>query len=409
VSDRPRKPHQAPTTIEQANLVQQQLVALVRRLAREQGVNPTALDDVLTLPLQIAVRPARQWELASLSRPLYRQLQHIMAELAAATDAFQPGRVYSFRAGNATSADAVPPSPTAVFAGYASTGAPFWTDLHQALLDAGDERVGLLFADKPRILSLITRGRDLKAQLLSVRGRLAIGYNILGQIAAGYYLAPNDQGMPERFAVTAQIVETRSADRTFRLALNLIGRMPDGTPLHDAVLHDRLPELALVCRPVATALRRCERAVRALPQDAPDTARTAVLGCIPQVLARMAERLQRCHRQAVRRTRHAQQRREDKRPVQCAWDDARAADVEAFFIDRQHGTLIVRGPRSRVHAFARDGRHVTTFRLQGQELERRLLQRLWIAAPADDIADFRAALARLQEQARGTADAAPAG
>lgn len=384
-----------------ANRLQQELIALLDQLAARHAVRVAELGPALSVPLQLSLAPARHWTPTVAHQPLYTQLLRVIEECAATTDAYQAGRVFSFRAGSADGPDCVPPTPTAVFAGYTSTGAPRWQDFHQQLLDAHDARVDMLFSTPARLVSHITLGRALKAHLLSAHGRTSHSYNILGQITAGYFDAPDSIGGRARCALTAQIVEYRSPQREFALALNLIGSMPDGTPLKDALNLGRLDGVTRACQPVQRALQRCVRAVRALPLDAPPTARTDILTRIPRLLAGLCEALERSERQAVRRTRHAQRRRADERPVQCALDDARTATPAAFFCDDAHATVIVRGPHARAHVFAQDGRHVTTFTAQDDDVQRRVLRHAWRPATAAEIAACRAALAALYHRARG--------
>jgi hypothetical protein len=384
-----------------ANRLQQELIALLDQLAALHAVRIAELGPAITVPLQLSLAPARHWAPTVAHQPLYTQLRRVMEECAATTDAYQPGRVFSFRANSADGPDCVPSTPTAVFAGYSPTGAPRWQDFHQQLLDRHDARVDMLFTAPARIVSHTTLGRDLKAELLATRGRTSHSYNILGQITAGYFDVPDDHGGRARCALTAQIVEYRSSQREFALALNVIGTMPNGAMLKDALDLGRLDGVTRACQPVQRALQRCARAVRALPHDAPAKARSEILACIPRLLAGLCETLERSERQAVRRTRHAQQRRADERPVQCALDDARHAAPTSFFCDDVHATVIVRGPHARAHVFAQDGRHVTTFTLQDDDLHRRVLRHAWRPATAAEIAACRAALAALHHRARG--------
>ncbi|MCX7004536.1 MAG: hypothetical protein NTV22_14865 [bacterium] len=391
----------AGTLSARANWLQQQLIVLLRQMAATQGVRINELGETLTLPLQLTLAPRRHWAPTALHQPLYQQLEHLLEELAAATDAYQAGRVYNYRAGSADGADSVPPTATAVFAGYSPTGVPLWQEFHQQLLDAHDPRVGLLFETPARMISQLTLGRDLKAQLLGARGKASHSYNILGQVTAGYFCAPGHADAHAHCALTAQIVEWRTAQRLFALALNIIGVTPEGIPLHDALDRDHFGVIVRACQPLQRALRRCERAVRALPQDAPAKARSEILSCIPRLLARLRDALDQRDRQALRRTRHAQQRREDERPVQCALDDLDHAAPAAFFYDEAHATILVRGPHARLHVFARDGRHVTTFAAQEDEVQRRVQRHLWRPATAVEITACRAALAALHDAARG--------
>jgi len=387
-----------------ANWLQQQLIVLVRHMAAAHGVRSSELGEILAVPLQLTLAPGRQWAPTAQHQPLYKQLAQLVEELAAATDAYQAGRVYNYRAGSAEGTESVPPTPTAVFAGYSPTGVPLWKEFHQQLLDAHDPRVGLLFETPARMISHLTLGRDLKAHMLAARGKASHSYNILGQVTAGYFSAPSSAGPREHCALTAQIVEWRTPQRLFALALNIIGVTPEGLPLKDALDRDHFGVIVRACQPMQRVLRRCERAVRALPLDAPAKARSEILSCIPHALDQLCAALDHSNRQALRRTRHAQQRREDERPVQCALDDLVQATPAAFFCDDAHDTILVRGPHARLHVFARDGRHVTTFTAQDNDVQRRVKRQLWRPATAGEISACQAAQATLHKVARGTSD-----
>jgi hypothetical protein len=51
--------------------------------------------------------------------------------------------------------------------------------------------------------------------------------------------------------------------------------------------------------------------------------------------------------------------------------------------------------------FAQDGRHVTTFTVEDDDVQRRVLRHAWRPATAAEIATCRAALAALHHRARG--------
>jgi len=386
----------------EANLIEQKLIALVRRAAAAMPHAASSNHAALDLTISLRLDPAKDWHPVAPHTPLLRQVQDALEERAAALDAFQYGRVYCYRSRSAWCPEAVPPRPSAVFAGYSSTGVPVWQDLHQYLLDNEDTRVDALFATPPRVLSRHTLGRALKHAMLPECGKTSRSYNVLGQVVAGYFPAPASDDPRDTMAVTVQIVECRGLHGMFRLELNIIGVAPDGVAASTLYDYGALPVLERACRPVERELKRIEALVQQLPREAPPAERSRLLGGIPALLTRLAGLLEQDAVQAVRRTRHAVQRRADARPVQCAAEDLRSAPDERILWDDVHHTFIVRGPRARVHVFSADARHVTSFNLRLDQLQRRLRTRMWRPATPDETARFRSSFEAVMSPAAGS-------
>ncbi|MCX7847256.1 MAG: hypothetical protein N2595_04415, partial [bacterium] len=101
----------------EANFVEQKLIALVRRAAAQiPYLDPTQLNPV-QLTFTLHLDPKHHWQPVSPHLPLLRQIQNTLDECSSAFDAFQPGRVYCYRSRTPWCPEALPPKPTAVFAG----------------------------------------------------------------------------------------------------------------------------------------------------------------------------------------------------------------------------------------------------------------------------------------------------
>jgi hypothetical protein len=296
---------------------------------------------------------------------------------AAASDAWRRGRVFCYRCESAECEHSAPPRPQSVFAGYGPTGIAQWADLAQFLLDLKDDRVEELFREPPATVARLVYGRELKGRQLRPFGRGSKRYDLLAQMVAGYFgTRPG-----ALFAVTVQAVESRYPDGRTRISLNLIGSEPAEPAFRDAVRAARMRAQSLE-EDLALGPGSAER-------------RSELLRRVPGVLAEMGRSIERAARQHDRRTRHAEARRGERRPTQAAARDAREASDASIFADDERGTLIVVGPRGRVHAFTPGGRHVTTLTLEGEALSRRLRQERWRPARRDEIETFRDALAIL--------------
>ena len=99
--------------------------------------------------------------------------------------------------------------------------------------------------------------------------------------------------------------------------------------------------------------------------------------------------MERMDRQKGRRTRHADERRRDKRPTHAALQDLESATGEGTFWDDWRGTLVVSGPKGRFHIFSGEGRHVTTLNLPPEAVESRLRRKRWRSATADEVGSVK--------------------
>jgi hypothetical protein len=365
--------------------------------------------DSLEIQLRLIVRPADNWALA-FDPPLADQVLHHLQDAQADRGAARKGRAYCFRCASSVCEHAMPPSALHVFAGYSPTGQPEWEEFAQTLIAARDERVDRLFSDRPAVLARVRLGRDLRDRQLTSFGRASKTYAILGQVAVGYFpvrLPDAARGQPpERLALTFQAVETRDAAGRLSLLLNMLGLHPRDIPLEDALAGEegwgsavyRAREIA------ARDLENLERlAAQAREAGRPDEA-LALMKKIPGILMRLAESLERGDRQMARRTRHAETRRGEERPVHKALDDALAAKPDSLYSDERTGGIVACGPQGRAHVFNTGGRHITTFTLKPESVDYRLRTERWKRLPPEAAAAFKA---RILPLAEGAAPAGP--
>jgi hypothetical protein len=107
------------------------------------------------------------------------------------------------------------------------------------------------------------------------------------------------------------------------------------------------------------------------------------------ILRHLAHSIERKGRQRVRRTAHAELRGNQNRPIHAAREDLAQATNGDFYRDRFRGSVIVTGKSGRAHAFNDEGRHITSFVLQGNELDRRLQRRRYQPLDEPERAAFR--------------------
>jgi len=363
------------------------LRALIRDAVLDRHAQLPPNHQPFELTLRLRVDPGANWQLVfspALGDQAVAQLDDVMAE----RDVYRPGAVYNFKAHSSQAAGCTPPAPTAVFSGYDSTGVPRWLDLPQILIEAGDERIDQLYSKRPVILSRVQLGGDLKKDQLKAFGRSSRTYALLGQVTTGFFQLPGTVG-DRRLAITFQVVETRARDHGLRLHLNLLAGLDPGR-LADLFSEGWEPGVARAVRSAQRDLQTLEQRVQRARETGSSGDVPQAMRAVPGILHRLARSLERAHQQARRRTRHAERRREDQRPVDKALEDARRARAEQMHFDEKTRTWIVCRD-SRAHAFADDGRHVTSFLMAPKSVEFRVRTRRWRPVTAEEAERLRAA------------------
>ncbi|MFH0909139.1 MAG: hypothetical protein V1929_10280 [bacterium] len=333
----------------------------------------------LDVTLRLRAQPARNWEL-SFDPPVVDQILSQMAEAQADWEVYRKGRVYCYRCATSGCEHAAPPSPLSVFAGYEPMGRPEWHDLVQAFIEARDPRVDQLFTKGSCALALVQLGSQLKGRQLAAFGKSSKTYAVLGQVVAGYFGRGDG-----RIAVTFQVAEARGTDGRLRLHLNTIARLPDGAALDDLLASGWEPAMHRARAVAARALDDLERQAQLAREGGRTDNIREALRHVPALLRRLCDSLERGDRQAKRRTRHVEERREDRRPVHKALDDARGAPPEAIFFDEKTAAMIACGDQGRAHVFNSEGRHVTSFVIRPDAIQLRLRTKRWRPASPDEI------------------------
>lgn len=374
--------------------------------------------EALDLRLLLPTAPSKNGTLERASREAAEALQGALQSLLLHAAVIHPGRVFCLRCQGALCEHAVPPEARQVFAGYGPTGLPRFQDFGQWLLARRDPRVDLLYREAkpaserrgrrdgrdgqerearrpaPALLTTLTSGTDLTAALLPQFGGSESGYRLHGQVAAGWYLDRDATG--ERpFAVSFQLVSSRSGRDRRRYGINVVGVGPDGGALEN--LFDRTGEIpwADAVRWAQAALGNIEHAARGR-RLAPEQLEARLEG----VLGGLARRLDKDVRGRERRTRHGQQRHaEGDRPTRMALADLARAAGEDLLFDVRKGTLVVLGERGRAHVFSPEGKLVTSVRYNPPAIARRREQGLWRPAAAAEIEAVRTRLAQRPDDA----------
>lgn len=340
--------------------------------------NTQALPEKFALSISMRVSPEENWKL-EFDPPLAQQIVPQLAETEAEREVFRAGRVHCFRCGSSDCEHAAPGAAQQVFKGYDSTGRPEWHEFTQALIDARDERVELLYAKPPKLVSLFQYGRELKGRQLQAFGKASLSYSILAQVIAGYFDLHGN-----RLAVSLQLVEGRDRAGGLTLKLNTIGYSLQDAFLLDWLAADKNAILFRALQITERELERIQHLAAHARSSGDQEAANQYMARIPGVARRLADALVRGGRQDDRRTRHASARRGDQRPIHKAWEDVMAAAPDRWFYDLKAETFIVVGDRGRTHAFNPDGKHVTSFMMKPATIDFRLRTERWrITMPAE--------------------------
>ena len=332
------------------------------------------------------VDEARQHASQSIDDALGRLLVH--------RSVFRLGHVYCLRCASADCEHTLPHDCCEVFAGYTPSGVPRFEDLGQWLLEQQDQRVDQLYKSPPGLVAHITDGATLTRNLLPAFQDADSGYHIHGQVAAGWYSFPNNEGVPSPMALTFQIVSTRPQRGRRRIGLNLIGVGPQDEPLEN--LFDRTGEIPWLgaTRWAEGILRDIERSFTRRAQPTQEQLDKRLDG----LLKGLARRLEHQRRSRDRRTHHGHRRHQDRsRPTEMALSDLEQARNENILFDTRRKTLVVLGARGRAHIFNESGRLVTSIRYAPTSIERRRKKGLWKAASDEQVGALKKQVTLAQE------------
>lgn len=358
------------------------LLLAAREAAWETLGSEKGMKGSFELTLRCVVEPGDPWKI-SCSMDLEQQIRDALRDLTVKLDVLRQGRLYCYRCESSDCQHSVPPTSASVFGGYSPTGLPRWTDFHQLLLEVRHPRLEELFeGDGKEMLAVYLDGPSLKSAQLEVFGRMSRAYDILGQVAFGFVCAGE-----ARVALTAQAVEVRGLNGLPRMELNLLGRVSGEREIWELL---ELPHYGRIKDLLAEARRKIQLlstgsmhiGVRKVGGGTSEAA-------LEKVLKGLARRLERIGRQAKRRTSHAEMRRGDLRPTYKALEDAASAPPERILWDARRKTVVVLGPRERIHIFSPAGKHITSLLLDGEAVESRIRRRRWVFSDSELLEKFK--------------------
>ncbi len=343
--------------------------------------------------LMFEVDPGDAFALTFSPGSLRDQVMAQVEDRTARLGAFVPGHIYCYRCHSSQCEHSRPASPGLVFEGYGTTGVPQWKEFGQVLLDLREERVHQLYARPPAVVARVMTGKALKTDQLHSFGRASKTYSLLGQVVAGYFLLPDEDGSKaERVAMTFQFVETRRRRGVPALHVNLLAALPDGADLAGLFADGWVPWVDRAYRVAARAITRMQQQLAERDGSSSQSA-GAILGRIPRIMAQLAASLDRGYRQSERRTPHAEQRRR-QRPVQSAVEDTNVAAPDQILHDIRTGRIVIQGRHGRFHVFTPDAKHLTTFRGGPDTVDFRIRTERWRPTTEEERAAWSEAWSR---------------
>lgn len=377
--------------------IQEALLSATQKTYEELFGPRTDLARPFELELKMLIEPGAVWKLET-EPSIEAQIRAAVKEMAIQTEAYRSGRVYCYRCESSLCPHGLPPEPGSIFRRYSSTGVPLWLDFAQALLEMKHPDVDLLYRPNEKtVLAAYMSPEMLKHRQLDVFGRQSKTYDILGQVVFGYVpvtAVDAETRRRERVAFTLQAVECRKPDGSPRLELNVLGRLSNGDSAMDSFegpFQRRIHNITVSTR---NRIRSLTPSKGPPGRGRPARLRANTSSLVTETLRKSMKTLEKADRQRVRRTTHAGEHRVSHRPTSTALEDTLSATDDLFLWDEHRNTVVVVGPRNRVHVFSPEGRHITSLILEADAVKSRMRRKRWTQMPDPTLRRFRMMLNR---------------
>lgn len=355
------------------------LADMAQSLLRIEGVDPFSVPRWVELSVRVPLDDRADARQAA--GHVTEQILQRLREVREHERALQPGAVFSYFHESAQVEHCRPQEPRQVFEGYQSTGRPIFGDFVTMAIERKDQGIDQLLAGQDVVLTHVTMGRVLRTQQLAEFGGNSQVYKILGQVDAGLFRV---LGADQKCAFSFQLLRGKTLEGKPRLRLHAVGKVD----LMDLADPGVLNILSRFQRHLDTESLRLQGKEKNGEVD--DEA------FVLPLLQDLAQKLSGHARSTARRTQHAVARSDEgQRPTPRAYPDASEAHDDAILWDTEKGTIVVVGPKGRVHVFTPQARHVTSVMMQGSAIERRRQQSRWRSAEPEERGEFRVCLRQL--------------
>ncbi len=355
------------------------LADMVHALLLVEGVDPLAMPRYVDLQLRVPLDGGNDIRHAA-GTAVEQVLKRVRA-VREHEQALSPGAVYSYFADSSNAEGCRPSEPRHVFDGYTSTGKPSFADFVTLAIERKDADVERMLAGDEIVLTHVSMGRVLRTQQLAEFGGNSPVFKILGQVDAGLFRVLGDAG---RCAFSFQLLRGTTLEGRVRLRLHPVGAV-DPMDLADPALMQIMSRFQ---RKLDTEALRLEGKMKSGEVDEEEF----VLPLLQDFAKQLASRT----RNQGRRTQHGMERSEaSQRPTPKAYPDASEANDAAILWDIDQSTVIVLGPKGRVHVFSPVAKHVTSVVMQRSAVDRRRQQGRWRLAEPEERGEFRIQIKQL--------------
>ncbi|MBL9079851.1 MAG: hypothetical protein JNL08_20300 [Planctomycetes bacterium] len=356
------------------------LADMAHALLRVEGVDAFAMPRYLDLNLRVPLDGGN--DVRHAAGTAVEQILRRVREVREHESALRPGAVYSYFAGTSHAEGCRPTEPRHVFDGYSSTGKPQFTDFVTMAIERKDPNIDRLLAGEEIVLTHVTLGRVLRTQQLAEFGGQSPVFKILGQVDAGLFRVLGAAG---KCAFSFQLLRGSTLEGRVRLRLHPVSAV-DPIELADPALMQILSRFQ----------RRLDDEALRLQGQLQNGGEVDEEAFVLPLLNDFARQLQSRTRHAGRRTQHGLERSEEgQRPTSRAYPDAGEASDDRILWDLDQNTVVVLGPKGRVHVFTPAGKHVTSVMMQGAAIERRRHMGRWRLAEPEERGEFRIQIKRL--------------
>jgi hypothetical protein len=366
------------------------LRSYIQAVYTEQYGYTALISDPYSLILQLQAIPGKNGVGFQVDVPLYEQVRRALADAAAAAGAYQDGHIYCYLCESSFCSHSYPSDTLTVFNGYHANGKPAWQDFLSVLIEQKVDTAGL-FDREDSVACHFIRGRDLKRFLMHGFGKSSKTYDLLGQVIIGYAVLPESMSseVSREMVLTVQAVESRYPTGAVRLSLNLIAGLPDTIAVSDILANEKNRPIQRGIEKARRQLKDLEHNLQAVNRSDAHAERSKLFQQVPGILKQIVRIVTFQTRQSDRRTHHVYKRVSDNRPVSRAHEDAKHAHGTEIFRDLHRQTYIVQGPRQRIHVFTSGGIHVTSLKMQQDQVQKRLSRNRWKVASPNEVSAFR--------------------
>ena len=202
-----------------------------------------------------------------------------------------------------------------VFTGYSATGRPIWAPFNELLSISEDPKAGDIYSQKNPLLATLNNRNFLTRNQLIGGGLHQREYRIISQVTCGYLNVER-----ERYTLSIQVVENTKQ----QLFVQRLAKVQ----LLDALKND---QVNTTLARVEELLRQHKKAIQKVQNQWAKTvnakSRSPLVAQINRINRKLINHIERASRQKQRRTQHAQQRANEKRPTHKALNECSARGI----------------------------------------------------------------------------------